>query len=85
VEIANAGRAIRVPVICWFDRRAPAIEMIRALAPPARVQSVGLGVGLGLVGAGLYGAYAYPAYYGYGCYPRRIWTPYGWRLLQFCG
>jgi hypothetical protein len=41
-----------------------------------------------LLGAGLYGAYAYdPAYYGYGdgCYPRRIWTPYGWRLRQVCG
>lgn len=46
---------------------------------------VGLGLGLGLIGAGLYGAYAYPAYYGYGCYSRRIWTPNGWRLLQYCG
>jgi hypothetical protein len=51
-------------------------------------RGIGVGVGLGLLGAGLYGAYAYdPAYYGYsdGCYPRRIWTPYGWRLRQVCG
>jgi hypothetical protein len=49
----------------------------------------GVGLGFGLVGAGLYGAYG-PGYYGYGpgyggCYPRRVWTPYGWRLREFCG
>jgi hypothetical protein len=51
-------------------------------------RGIGVGVGLGLLGAGLYGAYAYdPAYYGYGsgCYPRRVWTPYGWRIREFCG
>jgi hypothetical protein len=50
-------------------------------------RGVGVGVGLGLLGAGLYGAYAYdPAYfgYGYGCFPHRMWTPYGWRVRQVC-
>ena len=40
---------------------------------------VGVGVGLGL--AGSYPYWGYPAYYGDGCLaPRRIWTPYGWRV-----
>jgi hypothetical protein len=35
------GEAIRVPVICWFATgAAPAIEMIRALAP-ARARKPG--------------------------------------------
>jgi hypothetical protein len=47
----------------------------------------GLGIGLGL---GLAGAYGYYGYGGYGyddCLaPRRIWTPYGWRvrLVNVC-
>ncbi|MEA2875271.1 MAG: hypothetical protein QOF14_467 [Hyphomicrobiales bacterium] len=46
---------------------------------------VGAAVGLGL-GAGYWG---YPGYYGYGdgcLQPRRIWTPYGWRvrLVNLC-
>ena len=40
---------------------------------------VGVGVGLGL--ASSYPYWGYPAYYGDGCLaPRRIWTPYGWRV-----
>lgn len=39
--------------------------------------AVGLGVGLGLAGA----YWGYPGYYNDGCIaPRRIWTPYGWRV-----
>jgi len=45
----------------------------------------GLGIGLGL---GLAGAYPYYAGYGYNSclVPRRIWTPYGWRvrLVNIC-
>jgi hypothetical protein len=44
---------------------------------------VGAAVGLGIAGA-TYPYWGYPAgYYGYGdgCLtPRRIWTPYGWRI-----
>jgi hypothetical protein len=55
-------------------------------------RGAGLGLGLGL--GGLYGAYGYGGYpYGgyypyYGdagvCYaePRRVWTPYGWRIRR---
>jgi hypothetical protein len=41
---------------------------------------VGVGVGLGLAAG--YPYWGYPGYgYGDGCLaPRRIWTPYGWRV-----
>lgn len=47
----------------------------------------GLGIGLGLGLAAGYGYYGYPYGYG-GCVaPRRIWTPYGWRVqyVNSCG
>ncbi len=52
---------------------------------------IGLGLGLGLgLGYGLgYPYYAGYPYYGYdGCIrPRRVWTPYGWRIrpVNVCG
>ena len=51
---------------------------------------LGLGLGFGLAAAPWGYGYGYPygygsyAYYGGGCYliPRRVWTPFGWRLRR---
>jgi hypothetical protein len=41
----------------------------------------------GYYGPGPYYAYGPGPYYArgyYGCYNRRVWTPYGWRWRRFC-
>ncbi len=46
----------------------------RRFGPPV---AVGLGLGL----AGSYPYWGYPYHYADGCLaPRRVWTPYGWRI-----
>jgi len=56
----------------------------------------GWGLGAAALGAGIVAAavgspyyYGYPSYgypyYGYGgCYPRRVWGPYGWHTVSYC-
>lgn len=47
---------------------------VRRFGPP-----VAVGLGLGLAGA--YPYWGSPYYYADGCLaPRRVWTPYGWRV-----
>ena len=51
-----------------------------------RGAGLGFGLGLGLAAPYYYGGYpyGYGGYYGDGCYAaRRVWTPYGWRLVCY--